>query len=217
MKVFFASQSFYPNIGGVSTYLLNLGRELQKHGHEVSEIHLRPSGAEAFEEVKGINVYRVPKEPINQELIEGFIKFKEIVWNACHGFGGFEKEAAEMPGFKEYYEINEAIAQQMDELLKKEPAEIVDIHDFQLLYLYKGIPRGTPLLLRWHIPFMDNMSDYLKKFLIDQMIEYDCVAFSSQEYIDNAIKAGLPKEKAVKLYPLANTQLFRPTPPNKKI
>ena len=216
MKVFFASQSFYPNIGGVSTYLLNLGRELQKHGHEVSEIHLRPSGAEAFEEVKGINVYRVPKEPINQELIEGFIKFKEIVWNACHGFGGFEKEAAEMPGFKEYYEINEAIAQQMDELLKKEPAEIVDIHDFQLLYLYKGIPRGTPLLLRWHIPFMDNMSDYLKKFLIDQMIEYDCVAFSSQEYIDNAIKAGLPKEKAVKLYPLANTQLFRPTPPNKK-
>lgn len=214
MKIFFASQSFYPNIGGVSTYLLNLGRELQKRGHEVAEIHLRPSGAESFEEVKGINVYRVPKEPIDNELLQGFIKFKESVWNACHGFGGFDKKASEMPGFKEYHEINEAIAKQLDELLQKEPAEIVDIHDFQLLYLYKGIPRGTPLLLRWHIPFLENMSEHLKRFLIDHMVEYDRVVFSSKEYIDNAVKAGLPREKTALLYPLANTDMFKPTQPD---
>ncbi|MBI2663841.1 HAD-IIB family hydrolase [Candidatus Woesearchaeota archaeon] len=214
MKIFFASQSFYPNIGGVSTYLLNLGRELQKRGHEVAEIHLRPSGAEAFEEVKGINVYRVPKEPLKDELIEGFVKFKESVWNACHGFGGFDREAIDMPGFREYMEINEAIAEQLDELLQKEPAEIVDIHDFQLLYLYKGIPRGTPLFLRWHIPFISAMPRHLKEFLINQMVEYDCVVFSSPEYVRNAVKAGLPREKTALLYPLANTKLFVPTRPN---
>tara|TARA_Y100000310_G_scaffold345647_1_gene467702 strand:+ start:18986 stop:20920 length:1935 start_codon:yes stop_codon:yes gene_type:complete len=214
MKIFFASQSFYPNIGGVSTYLLNLSRELQKRGHEVAEIHLRPSGAESFEEVKGINVYRVPKEPINQELMQSFIKFKESVWDACHGFGGFDKEASKMPGFKEYHEINEAIAKQLDELLEKEPAEIVDIHDFQLLYLYKGVPRGTPLLLRWHIPFLENMSSHLKEFLINQMMEYDRVVFSSREYIENAVKAGLPREKTSLLFPLANTEIFKPAQPD---
>jgi len=30
MKIYFASQSFYPHIGGVSTYLLNLQKEVQK-------------------------------------------------------------------------------------------------------------------------------------------------------------------------------------------
>jgi len=214
MKIFFASQSFYPHIGGVSTYLLHLGRELQKRGHEVAEIHLRPSGEDSFEEIKGIQVYRVPKEPLNNELIQGFMKFKESVWNACHGFGGFEEEASEMPGFKEYHEMNEIIAQQLDELLQKEPAEIVDIHDFQLLYLYKGIPRGTPLLLRWHIPFLEDMSPQLKKFIIDHMKEYDCVVFSSNEYIENAVKAGLPREKTALLFPVANTDLFKPTAPN---
>jgi len=148
--------------------------------------------------------------------MQSFIKFKESVWNECHGFGGFNKKANEMPGFKEYHEINEAIAQQLDELLQKEPAEIVDIHDFQLLYLYKGIPRGTPLLLRWHIPFLKNMSEHLKEFLINHMIEYDTVVFSSKEYIENAVKAGLPKEKTALLYPLANTDLFKPTAPNQE-
>lgn len=216
MKIFFASQSFHPNIGGVSTHLLNLGMELQKRGNEVSEIHLRPSGADSFEEVKGIRVYRVPREPLDQELIQGFINFKEAVWNACHGFGGFNLEAAEMPGFKEYYLINEEIAKQVDELLQNEPAEIVDIHDFQLLYLYKGIPRGTPLLLRWHIPFLKDLPEHLKRFLIKRMAEYDCIVFSSQEYIDNAVKAGLPREKTALLFPLVNTDLFTPTEPSRE-
>jgi len=79
LKVFFASQSFYPLIGGVSTYLMNLAVGLKKHGHEVVEIHLRPPFEESEEEVKGINVYRVPREPLDRELLEKYSHFKELL------------------------------------------------------------------------------------------------------------------------------------------
>ena len=65
MKIYYASQSFYPHIGGVSTYLLNLCKEMVKNGNEVIEVHLRPSGEENQDEIKGVSIFRVPKEPID--------------------------------------------------------------------------------------------------------------------------------------------------------
>ena len=62
MKIFFASQSFYPNIGGVSTYLLNLAKGLMDRGDEVIEVHLRPPHEPSEEIVEGIKVFRIPKD-----------------------------------------------------------------------------------------------------------------------------------------------------------
>src|SRR3989304_2729663 len=71
MRILFASQSFFPNIGGVSTHLLNLGVGLQQRGHSVSEVHLRPPNAESYEEIRNISVFRVPKEPLDRKMLAG--------------------------------------------------------------------------------------------------------------------------------------------------
>ncbi len=210
MKIYYASQSFYPHIGGVPTYLLNLAKEMSEKGNEVVEVHLRPSGEENYDEIKGIEIHRVPKEPIDKKIMLKYSRFKEAVYKECHyNKKGFAKPAEDMEGFTEFNQVNEYFGEEIKALLEQNPADIVHIHDFQLLFAYKYVPRGTPLILTWHIPFINNMSKSLSEFLIKHLNEYDKVVFSSQEYINAAVKAGFPKEKAEIIHPIANTNLFK--------
>ena len=212
MKIFFASQSFYPHIGGVSTYLLNLSKGLLERGHQVSEIHLRPPKGESKGVIEGIDIYRVPREPLDDELLKKYSQFKEMIYNECNGQGNFsfDKPISKYPGFDAYYEINEIMGMQIAELLENNPAEIVHVHDFQLLFLSRYIPRGIPLILTWHIPFLSGISNELKRFLVERLNEFDRIIFSSEEYINEAKKAGVIASKLELIYPLMDTDLFTP-------
>lgn len=210
MKIYYASQSFYPHIGGVSTYLLNLAKEMVKKGNEVVEVHLRPSGEFHEDEIKGIEIHRVPKLPINPKIMKGYSRFKEAVYKESHyNKNEFTVPPSEMEGYEEFHQINEYFGEQLKLLLEENPADIVHIHDFQLLFAYRYVPRGMPLILTWHIPFIENMSKHLSKFLIKHLKEYDKVVFSSQEYIEAAVKLGLPREKTALIHPIANTDIFK--------
>lgn len=211
MKIFFASQSFYPHIGGVSTYLLNLAKGLIQMGNEVIEVHLRPPNEPSEDIVKGIKVFRIPKEPLKEDLLKGYSNFKERIYEECHGEGEhFKKEPLITYGYDEYHKINLAIGKQIEELLEENPTEIVHIHDFQLLLIYRNIPRGIPVILTWHIPFIDSISKHLKQFLIKHMKEFDKVIFSCEEYAKSAVKAGLTSDKVEIIHPIANTNIFKP-------
>ena len=166
MKIYYASQSFYPHIGGVSTYLLNLAREMLKNGNDVVEVHLRPSGELHEGEIKGIEVHRVPREPIDREIMEKYSRFKEVLYKECHyNVREFTKAHHLMDGYEEFNKVNEYFGEQLKQLLEENPADVVHIHDFQLLFAYKYVPRGTPLILTWHIPFIAGMSQHLSRFL----------------------------------------------------
>ena len=210
MKMYYASQSFYPHIGGVSTYLLNLAKEMVRKGNDVVEVHLRPQHEVHEEEIKGIEVHRVPREPIDNKIMEGYGKFKETVYKECHeNVREFTRPPAEMEGFEEFNEVNTYFGEELNELLEYDKADVVHIHDFQLLFAYKYVPRGTPCILTWHIPFIKNMSTELSSFLVRHMNEYDKIVFSSTEYIDAAVDAGVKREKTELIYPMANTSIFR--------
>jgi len=210
MRIYFASQSFYPYICGVSTHLINLEKEMVKKGNEVVSVHLRHAGEPNADEIKGIEIHRVPKEPIEHEIIVEFSKFKEAIYRECHyNTRTFIKPYYQVDGYEEFNKVNEYFGKELENLLKHTPANIVHIHDFQLLFTYKYVPRGTPLIITWHIPFISNMSKKLSEFLVKHLNEYDKVTFLSQDYIDAAIKAGLQKEKAELIYPITNTNFFR--------
>ncbi|HIH09953.1 MAG TPA: glycosyltransferase [Candidatus Diapherotrites archaeon] len=211
MRIYYASQSFYPHVGGVSTYLLNLASSMIRNGHEVVEVHLRTPGDRSEEEIKGVEVKRVPREPIDKSVLDGYYQFKDAIYSECHyGSGKFPLPASQVPGFDEYSKVNHYFGEQLKELLEDKAADIVHIHDFQLLFAYKYVPRGTPLVLTWHIPFQNSISPHLSKFLIKNMRQYDKVIFSTSNYIDAAVRAGLPKEKAELVYPITDSSLFTP-------
>lgn len=211
MNIFFASQSFYPYIGGVSTYLLNLAEGLMQRGNDVKVFHLRPQEQPIEAIVRSIRVFRRPKEPITDSLMMGYSNFKERIYRECHGEGHlFGKEPLITYGYDEYHQINQSIGKDIEGLLEEHPTEIVHIHDFQLLLIYRNIQRGIPIILTWHIPFIDSISQHLKEFLIKHMKEFDKVIFSNAEYADSAVRAGLPPDKVEIVYPIANTRIFRP-------
>lgn len=217
MKIYYASQSFYPHIGGVSTYLLNLAKEMVRKGNDVVEVHLRPQHEEHEDEIKGIEIHRVPREPIDNKIMEGYGKFKETVYKECHeNVREFTKPPAEIEGYEEFNEVNTYFGEQLNELLEEDKADVVHIHDFQLLFAYKYVPRGTPCILTWHIPFIPNMSHELSSFLVKHMNEYDKIVFSSPEYIEAAVDAGIKREKTELIYPMANTSIFRKIDVNKE-
>ncbi|MCK4809115.1 MAG: glycosyltransferase [Candidatus Aenigmarchaeota archaeon] len=210
MRIYFASQSFYPYICGVSTHLISLEKEMVKKGNEVVGVHLRHAGEPNADEIKGIEIHRVPKEPIEQEIIVEFNKFKEAIYRECHcNTKTFIKPYYQMDGYEEFNKVNEYFGKELENLLNHTPANVVHIHDFQLLFTYKYVPRGTPLILTWHIPFISDMSKKLSEFLVKHLNEYDKVTFLSQDYIDAAVKAGLQKEKAELIYPITDTHFFR--------
>ncbi|MFH1511461.1 MAG: glycosyltransferase [Candidatus Woesearchaeota archaeon] len=210
MRIVYASQSFFPHIGGVSTYLLNLAKKMSEQGNEVVEVHLRPAGEQSQAEVEGIKVVRVPKQPINKQVMLGYSRFKESVYTECHYHKQeFFRPIHEMDGFLEFSKVNEYFGEEIRDLLQENPPDIVHIHDFQLLYTYKYVPRGTALILTWHIPFTQSMSRYLSNFLVKNLVQYDRVVFSSPDYIEAAVKAGFPREKAELIHPICNTELFR--------
>ena len=216
MRIYYASQSFYPHVGGVSTYLLNLASSMIRNGHEVVEVHLRTPGDRSEEEIKGVEVKRVPREPIDKSVLDGYYQFKDAIYSECHyGSGKFPLPASQVPGFDEYSKVNHYFGEQLKELLEDKAADIVHIHDFQLLFAYKYVPRGTPLVFTWHIPFPPKMSQNLSQFLIRNLQQYDKVIFSSAEYIEAAVGLGLERSRAELIYPITDTALFRVTDTNR--
>lgn len=210
MRIYLASQSSYPYVCGVSTHLINLEKEMVKKGNEVVGVHLRHAGEPSADEIKGIEIHRVPKEPIDAQIIEGFSRFKEAIYRECHcNAKTFTKPYYQIDGYEEFNKVNEYFGKELENLLKQKTANIVHIHDFQLLFTYKYVPRGTPLIITWHIPFYKNMSKRLSEFLIKHLNEYDKVVFLTQEYIDTAIRLGLQKEKTELIPPITDTNFFR--------
>src|SRR3989338_10413439 len=119
MIIYYASQSFYPHIGGVGTYVLNLAKEMLDKGNEVIEVHLRPSGEANLDEIKRIKIHRVNKEPINKKIMGGYAKFKERVYRECHfNKNEFAKPANEMEGFNDFNKVNEYFGEEIKALLE---------------------------------------------------------------------------------------------------
>jgi glycosyltransferase involved in cell wall biosynthesis len=83
MNVLFLTRRFYPEIGGVETHVLALGKELVRIGHKVTVVTQMPksqnNSLEISRSIDGIHVYRIDSGIENR-----FWKFK--VWKALWNY-----------------------------------------------------------------------------------------------------------------------------------
>ncbi|MCK5593910.1 MAG: hypothetical protein KAI18_01570 [Candidatus Aenigmarchaeota archaeon] len=70
MRIYLASQSFYPYICGVSTHLINLEKEMVKKGNEVVGVHLRHAGEPSADENLKKFAEHVTKRPATEGVRE---------------------------------------------------------------------------------------------------------------------------------------------------
>ena len=198
MKICAVSQSFFPYTGGVSYYLLWLGRRCRELGHKLSIIHLRPKDSPIEEEIESIKVYRVPKEQPDPRVMEGYTRFKELILKVFHGVETSEEKLINrhLYGFNEYLTVNTHFAERVREVYEKEPFDLLHVHDFQVLPLGSMLrDLKIPKIFTWHIPFTGNTSKAWIDFIIKYMMEYDDVVLSTRAYVSTAIHYGLPWNK----------------------
>lgn len=59
MKIIFLVRLFYPHTGGVEKHVLNLTKQLQKKGHEVTVVTEKYKKLKSIENYQGIKIYRI--------------------------------------------------------------------------------------------------------------------------------------------------------------
>jgi len=198
IRICTVSQSFLPYTGGVSYYLIWLGRKCRELGHKLTVIHLRPKDSPVEDEVENIKVYRVPKEQPHPIVIEGYTRFKELILKIFHGVEKSEEKLINrhLYGFNEYLTVNEQFAERVREVYEKEGFDILHIHDFQVLPLGLMLrDLKVPKIFTWHIPFTENVPRAWIDFVLEYMKEYDNVVLSTRNYVATAIHHGLPWNK----------------------
>jgi len=198
MKICAVSQSFFPYTGGVSYYLLWLGRRCHELGHKLTIIHLRPKDSSIEEEIEAIKVYRVPKEKPNPRVIEGYTRFKELILKVFHGVETSEEKLINkhLYGFNEYVTVNSHFAEMVREVYEKEPFDLLHVHDFQVLLIGSMLKDlKIPKIFTWHIPITENTPKAWMDFIVTYMKEYDNVVLSTKDYVATAIRYGLPWNK----------------------
>ncbi|MEE9564520.1 MAG: glycosyltransferase family 4 protein [Candidatus Hydrothermarchaeaceae archaeon] len=213
MKVCFLSQSFYPYVGGVSDYLRDLGRELTKGGIEVHEVTFKTEGTPIYEDFEGIKVHRFLRDRTT-ELLEGYGRFKENILKATHTQEVREDVLVrrEGYGFKRYMRVNERARKKLLRLHKEEKFDIIHIQDFQFLpmgRLLKG-KVDVPVVFTWHVPFIPEIPDEWKEFFVRYLADYQRCILSTNEYLETAVNAGLPKKKCLRIHPFVDLRRYEP-------
>ncbi len=209
MKICTVSQSFFPYTGGVSYYLLWLGRRCHELGHKLTVIHLRPKDSPIEEDVESIKVYRAPKEQLEQRVMEGYTRFKDLISKVFHGVEASEEKLINrhLYGFNEYLVVNLHLAERVREVYAKEPFDILHVHDYQVLPLARMLKDlKIPKVFTWHIPFTEDAPKAWRDFIISYMAEYDNVVLSTRAYVATVIEQGLPWDKVTCINPFITVE-----------
>jgi glycosyltransferase involved in cell wall biosynthesis len=86
MKIAMVTHSFYPELGGLESYLLNLSRTLVKLGHEVVVVTTLKGSKNKIENIDGIKIYRTeyayPVKSVAYIVAHNFTKYRGIL-NDC--------------------------------------------------------------------------------------------------------------------------------------
>ncbi|WP_309492932.1 glycosyltransferase family 4 protein [Candidatus Hecatella orcuttiae] len=204
MEICAVSQSFYPYAGGVSYYLLWLGRKLRKQGHKLYVVHLRPLKAPAKDVVEDIKVYRVPETSLDPRIVSGYTRFKELILKVFHGEESSEEKLINkhLYGFNEYFAINKMFADKISELYDETGFDLLHVHDFQVLLMGSMLRElKIPKVFTWHIPFTEEVPKRWREFIVQHMQEYDRVVLSTRVYVSTALQSGLSWDKVRCIYP----------------
>lgn len=211
MKICTVSQSFYPYVGGVTRYLLALGRRLVERGDEMIVVHLKTPEMPETEVVDGIKVFRMAESESLKESIEGYLKFKELIIDTTHGSKApVSVEARFDHGYYDYLGFNVSMFEKVKEVYREEKFDILHVHDFQVMplaFLLKD-EIDVPMIFTWHIPFTPVMPGDWREFMIRYMRYYDQIIFSTDEYVRTAIESGLSPDRVTKINPFIETSQY---------
>jgi len=105
MKLLMLSADFLPNVGGITTHIVQLSRALVQRGHEVTIVKPNQEAEEQYQHAYGFSVIHLAKQPLelaNTLYIRSFLRslikregFHLVHW---HQLAGYETKKIDVPG-----------------------------------------------------------------------------------------------------------------------
>lgn len=210
MKILYASQSFLPSTGGVTYYLMWLGRKLKDAKHDVVFVNMKPPKGKSREDVAGFKVFRVPADgEFDQDTLKGYSKFKELILKVFHNRDVpvdmlYNKH---LYGYNEYLKVNESFQRVISEVADLEQPDVVHVHDFQLLPCLISLSGNQrPLVFTWHIPFTEEVHPAWREAIVEYMKSASASVLSTKGYASAAIKSGLPFNRVSVIPPFIDVE-----------
>jgi glycosyltransferase involved in cell wall biosynthesis len=188
--------------GGVTAMVYPLLKRLLSSGdiESATWVSLSPGAPTEFV----WNGIRFLSIDLDRKDAEGYVRFKERLWNAIHSLEQFKFVSSEYLSFSIYS------WRTADTLLRlSEDCDIYYIHDFQQLQVGNFVSPFAPAVFRWHIPVnFDGLGNHLRKFLVRNMEAYDAVIVSTKKDLESIIRSGF-SGMAYQLYPHVDASVWR--------
>ncbi len=188
--------------GGVPIMLYPLLKNMQescliKDPHWISLNPLGPDRAI----IDGIALHNIS---LDRHELRAYAYCKEMIWHEMHGLPVKRYNPTDFLGYAKY---NWLSAEKMFEILND--VDIFYVHDFQLIQVGTMVGIASPVVFRWHIPFMlEGVSKYLRNAIIRGIEGFDSIVVSCKRDLEGLIRAGY-RGKAYQIYPYVDPEKYR--------
>jgi len=195
-------EDYYFSPGGVTAMVYPLLRRMKEEGivERAMWVSLSPESPPLLT-ADGIDFVNIDME---REEKEGYVRFKDRLWNEIHGIERLRFIS------KEYLAFNQYSWRTADILLKNlENYDLFYIHDFQQLQIGNFVGPFAPAVYRWHIPAnFDHVSERVRRFIVRNMEAYDAMIVSTKKDLEALFRAGYRGE-AYQVYPHVDNERWR--------
>ncbi len=157
--------------------------------------------------VNNITIHHVS---IPAEVVKGYGKAKEIIWQVFHRIKEGICQAQDLmwsDEFADYIYYNRRVSKKVMELDKEEDFDLIYIHDFQQIPLGSMLTTVKPKIFRWHIP-MEQIPNAWLSSIETYLNSYDLIIISSERY-SKVLEKLKYKGKIAKVYPFIDPSQYK--------
>lgn len=186
-KILFISQSFYPAVGGVSTFLASLIHNLIPFNYEIHVLHFKVSDGQepdAFKKLyPDVVQYEIDRRSFTDNFLNGYTKFKEVLYKRLHGIPEYNGTPIEsLIGYNDYRIVSDRFLREAEKIIHSNAIEVVNIQDYQMFGCLKLHNCNVKKVLSLHAPILDSYDKSTDEWLRKISSDSDRIVVSIPEY-----------------------------------
>jgi glycosyltransferase involved in cell wall biosynthesis len=158
-SILIVSQSFFPVIGGVSSFLIGLTSGLAARGYRINLLHFKMSDSDQFKNIyPQVRQHEVDAAScFSAATMERYARFKEDIYRKLHGLDPLGiGDIQEIDGYEAFKEVTGVFCLRAAEIMREDQIDILNVHDYQLFPVLDVAAGSVKTVLNIHTPILPS-------------------------------------------------------------